>query len=279
VESSAHATISAASSAQSKAAVASVDSASSSGSRQPLTLSAPPAFATASSRSVATPSKSALTSHSDISKRAGGVTVLSSAAATVSVPAASGSSVTVVPSNSIGLRVIDAFLTRAECELLLSICASSLYLRSIAGGRVTSNRTSNECNLSHLRHPIVAAVRARIAAATNSDVSRIEYVTVLKYKIGERFLSHYDSSGDRNPPRRSSLIVYLNDAEPDGGGETDFPLIGARFTPKCGMALTFFFFNYADGQRTHHIDGLHQSMPVRSGVKYALSAFILFDAE
>jgi hypothetical protein len=62
-------------------------------------------------------------------------------------------------------------------------------------------------------------------------------------------------------------MVYLNDTEPDGGGETHFPDAEVTVVPKAGTALLF----------DHHL--LHESRTLRSGVKYAVRSDVMFRRE
>jgi hypothetical protein len=210
-----------------------------------------------------------------------------SAAASSSAPVVSAPSAVVtppIPPNSIGLRVLPSFLTRGECDLLISLSHgpshSPLFARSLVGrphSYVSASRTSHSAVLRSSHHPLVGAVLARIAAATGATVGHLEgspAFDVLRYEVGERFDSHRDSTEGDAQPRRATMLIYLNDMPADAGGETRFPIIDVEFTPTCGTALTWS--NCSDRQTVHE-ESLHQSLTVRRGVKYAINVFVFFD--
>jgi hypothetical protein len=197
------------------------------------------------------------------------------AAASASTPTVDASSTVVI-----GLRVLPAFLTRAECETLISYSRLYVFSPSRVGHNGVyeydgSIRTSCSAALP-VSYPLVAAVRAKIAAAVGATSAHIENggLSLLRYDVGQRFNTHFDSSAAQARPRRASIIIYLNDAELDGGGETRFPHLDVEFTPTCGTAVTWLNMS---SRKSVYESSEHQSLPVKRGVKYAINMFILFD--
>ena len=94
-----------------------------------------------------------------------------------------------------------------------------------------------------------------------------ERLRCYEYEPGQRFAPHSDGAFVRNEHEQSwyTFMVYLNDAFE--GGETVFfvePEIVIK--PKIGMALFF----------QHPI--IHESSEIKSGVKYALRADLMYRA-
>jgi hypothetical protein len=207
----------------------------------------------------------------------------SSTAAYASKPIVSAPSTVVIPPNSIGLRVLPAFLTRDECATLIALSRSSGFEPSAVGasnqsGYVSKSRTSYSCALGSWRHPLIVAVRARIAAAVGASEAHIEGdgLQLLRYETGQKFSAHRDSYACNKNPRRASMLIYLNDMPADGGGETRFTQLDVQFTPTCGTALTWL--NCSD-RETVLESSEHQSLSVKRGVKYVVNEFIFFDVE
>ncbi|MCA9637634.1 MAG: 2OG-Fe(II) oxygenase [Myxococcales bacterium] len=87
-----------------------------------------------------------------------------------------------------------------------------------------------------------------------------------RYGPGERHGAHWDSVVELDDGRRSllTLVFYLN--EGFVGGDTDFPELGKRITPRLGRALLF----------QHRI--LHRACEVEEGEKFVLRTDIFYRA-
>jgi prolyl 4-hydroxylase len=85
-----------------------------------------------------------------------------------------------------------------------------------------------------------------------------------RYGPGERHGAHWDTVVELEDGVRSlvTLVFYLNDDF--SGGETDFPELGQRITPKAGRALLF----------QHRI--LHEASEVTAGEKLVLRTDVLY---
>jgi prolyl 4-hydroxylase len=85
-----------------------------------------------------------------------------------------------------------------------------------------------------------------------------------RYGPGERHGAHWDTVVHLEGGVRSlvTLVFYLNDDF--NGGETDFPELSQRVTPRAGRALLF----------QHRI--LHEATEVRAGEKFVLRTDILY---
>ena len=80
---------------------------------------------------------------------------------------------------------------------------------------------------------------------------------LLKYSIGDFFITHTDSS--RRYPRQVSAVYYVNDNYI--GGQLSFPYIGLTIKPKAGELVIFPSTNLFS----------HQAEPVTDGIKYSLA--------
>lgn len=88
-------------------------------------------------------------------------------------------------------------------------------------------------------------------------------VFCLRYCSGDYFPIHTDGPYQRGFAVRSlSLLVYLNDNFE--GGATNFPDSQLCIVPKAGRAVCF-----------EHSER-HEGLPVVSGIKYALYAFVVY---
>lgn len=89
---------------------------------------------------------------------------------------------------------------------------------------------------------------------------------VYRYAPGEHHSTHWDTvvELDDDVSSRITLVFYLNDDFT--GGETDFPELKKRITPRRGRALLF----------QHRV--LHTALPVETGAKYVLRTDLLYSA-
>jgi predicted 2-oxoglutarate/Fe(II)-dependent dioxygenase YbiX len=93
------------------------------------------------------------------------------------------------------------------------------------------------------------------------EVFRVSPVRLLSYGMGGVVEVHRDALADFARWRRYTVLAYLNDDFE--GGETQFPLHDLNVCPAAGKGVIFpsYF--------------LHQVLPMRSGRKFVLSAFLM----
>jgi len=153
--------------------------------------------------------------------------------------------------------------------------------RATGESDTSSARTCSSC---HFRRPesdlMLAIVRDRIAKAAGTQMDAMEVPYVLHYLPGQEFQPHFDIVINPDAPdyaqqlakggqRVLTFLVYLNDDYE--GGETEFPVLGARWKGRKGEAL--FFWNVApDGALDERT--LHAGVPVTRGEKWMLSQWI-----
>src|SRR5690606_31713770 len=99
-----------------------------------------------------------------------------------------------------------------------------------------------------------------------------EPLSLLRYQPGQEYRPHRDylspsslatPEGRRLGQRTHTVFVYLGDV--GRGGETDFPDLGVRISPKRGRAVMFSNID-ADGRPDPR--SLHAGMPVIEGEKW-----------
>lgn len=121
-------------------------------------------------------------------------------------------------------------------------------------------------------------LQLRLANAAQLPLSNAEPLILLRYQPGQEYRPHRDHL----PPSRyvaleaggagqrlRTVIAYLN--EPASGGETLFPLLGQRITPRTGHVLRF---DNIDGDNRPIGDSLHAGAPVNQGLKWICTLWI-----
>ena len=121
-------------------------------------------------------------------------------------------------------------------------------------------------------------VRQIIAEKTGTKVEQQEEpISIIKYEVGGEYKPHpdyYDSleAIRKNPEkgnRWKTAILYLNDDYE--GGETHFPNWDVKVKGKAGELVTWTNINK---DRSPNTDTLHAGLPVTSGTKYIVVAWI-----
>ena len=172
------------------------------------------------------------------------------------------------------LYTADDFLSAAECAEIVALIRGELRPSTISAppgsGYDNAFRTSRTCDLADTL-PAVARLDAKICAAIGFDKSLAEPTQGQHYEIGQVFKTHTDFfkpyelerfyMGDLGQ-RTWTFMIYLNDVE--RGGETEFPDIGLKVTPKLGRAVVW---NNLLRSGQGNPATRHQSLPVEAGTK------------
>ncbi|XP_060175994.1 probable prolyl 4-hydroxylase 9 [Lycium barbarum] len=187
------------------------------------------------------------------------------------------------------------FATAEQCHSIIQMAKpklkpSSLALRKGETEESTKGvRTSSGTFISASddRTGILASVEIKIAKATMIPRSHGEAFNVLRYELGQRYVSHYDAFnpaeyGPQKSQRIASFLLYLSDVEE--GGETMFPLengsnkgydygacTGLKVKPRQGDGLLFYSV-FPNG--TIDKASLHGSCPVIKGEKWVATKWI-----
>ncbi|XAR52903.1 Procollagen-proline dioxygenase [Bertholletia excelsa] len=189
------------------------------------------------------------------------------------------------------------FATAEQCEGIIKIAKSKLKPSSLAlrKGETTEStkgiRTSSGTFLTASKDKtgILEFIEKKIARATMIPRSHGEAFNILRYEIGQRYVSHYDAFnpaeyGPQKSQRMASFLLYLSDVEE--GGETMFPFengenmgvgydyqkcIGLKVKPRRGDGLLFYSL-FPNG--TIDKKSLHGSCPVIKGEKWVATKWL-----
>lgn len=189
------------------------------------------------------------------------------------------------------------FATPEQCENIIQMAKSKLKPSSLAlrkGETAESTKgirtsTGTFMSASEDTTGTLEEVEQKIARATMFPRSHGEAFNILRYEIGQRYVSHYDAFnpaeyGTQKSQRIASFLLYLSDVEE--GGETMFPYengsnmgtgydyekcIGLKVKPRKGDGLLFYSL-YLNG--TIDKTSLHGSCPVIKGEKWVATKWI-----
>ncbi|KAL3621093.1 putative prolyl 4-hydroxylase 9 [Castilleja foliolosa] len=203
------------------------------------------------------------------------------------------------------------FATDEQCQSVIQMAKrklkpSSLALRKGETAESTKGvRTSSGAfiSASEDKTGVLESIERKIARATMlprshgelsiseiySNITILQAFNVLRYEVGQRYVSHYDSFdpavyGPQKSQRIASFLLYLSDVEE--GGETMFPFengsnmnigynykscIGLKVRPRRGDGLLF----YSEfPNKTLDKTSLHGSCLVVKGEKWVATKWI-----
>ncbi|MET0309098.1 MAG: 2OG-Fe(II) oxygenase [Sphingomonas sp.] len=167
------------------------------------------------------------------------------------------------------------FCTPAECAHIASVAAPLLQPATVfdpASGRMVPHpiRSSDNAPIGPTNESLVVqAINRRVAAATATDVTQGEPLTVLRYGPGQQYRPHLDTLPNPANQRIRTAILYLNHAYT--GGETVFPLLDLKITPGTGDLLVF---DNVDPQGAPDPLSRHAGLPVTGGTKWIATRWI-----
>ena len=171
------------------------------------------------------------------------------------------------------LYIADDFLSPGECAQIVELIGAALRPSTISspvGAYDQGFRTSRTCDLAD-SEPAVAALNEKISRAIGFDHALAEYTQGQHYEVGQVFKTHTDFfkpyelerfSTESLGQRTWTFMIYLN--EPEGGGETHFPDLDLKVTPKRGRAVIW---NNLHPTGEGNQQTRHQSLPVTAGTK------------
>jgi prolyl 4-hydroxylase len=181
------------------------------------------------------------------------------------------------------IRVYDDGIEAPLCQQMIQSFAglSRFHVRNGRGVRTgLENSAWTELNVTRLSdQAFLHLFRTKIDAAVeryNRDIGltipvpqarTISELVIKRYSPGgdERFQVHFDAI-HQFAHRYLVLLWYLNDVAE--GGETTFPQLEVSIAPRAGRLLMF----------PPNWQYQHEGTPPRSGDKYILSTYLLFNA-
>ena len=181
---------------------------------------------------------------------------------------------------------IDNILTNEECDYIINDAKDKLYKSTVMSidknGKYIdvkdTSRTSNHTFLENNLHKnIIEKAEKLISKYSKHHINKkqFEQIQVVRYKPAQEYKEHYDICHPTqaykeqlkacqedfkkfNSVRYATIIFYLNDGF--NGGETYFPNINKKITPKKGKALIFFNCTYnKDTSKTGLCDIINDS--------------------
>ena len=183
------------------------------------------------------------------------------------------------------VRVFRQFVSPGVCDWVRRSSADRLISTAVngadgAGDRALEMRTATGAGYALLDTDVVLAlVRARIAAATQTPVRQFEPTNVLSYEVGQEYRPHFDFFNTdiahfarivaAQGQRSLTFLIYLNDDY--HGGETTFPRLDYALKARAGDALMF---HNVDETGTPDPRTLHAGAPTTRGRKWLLSQWI-----
>lgn len=169
---------------------------------------------------------------------------------------------------------IHDFIAKTEANEIISHVTS--WRRSIAGDGVQTARTSDTswCDERCMKNPHIRRVHYKTEKMFNIPLINAEYMQILRYKENQKYDEHHDQNSPRASawgPRTYTALFYLCDNFT--GGETYFPSLDIKITPKTGDVLVWPSVidhdTYKRDNRTYHA-----SLPVITGTKYAANFWV-----
>lgn len=181
-----------------------------------------------------------------------------------------------LPVGEADMFVVRDFLTPEECSGLIELIESNRVPSGILGDEhIPGFRTSDSSNFDR-NHPLVAAVDLKINGLLGLQPEHGETSQGQRYDIGQEFKAHHDffytdqgyyrAEAQMGGQRTWTAMVFLNEVE--SGGQTFFPEVNIRITPRPGNLLAW---NNMDQTGAPNRYTLHQGCPVAAGVKYIIT--------
>eukprot|EP01062_Namystynia_karyoxenos_P020431 TRINITY_DN17739_c1_g2_i1.p1 TRINITY_DN17739_c1_g2~~TRINITY_DN17739_c1_g2_i1.p1 ORF type:complete len:1031 (+),score=195.52 TRINITY_DN17739_c1_g2_i1:96-3095(+) len=186
----------------------------------------------------------------------------------------------------------DRFLTPEEVAHFTAVASEARFEPSFTdktasggGGRlVDRDRTSTfaALPLGPAADPVAASVAARAAGLIGLPATHVEPLQLVRYEDGQEFGLHHDAgcyypecgrvAADLPGKRRLlTVFIYLTTAPQDGGGETEFPVLGLRIPPQAGFAAAWANLT-ANGEADPRV--VHRACPVRGHLKLGINAWV-----
>ena len=174
---------------------------------------------------------------------------------------------------------VDQFVSAGECaHLMAQAQARFAPAREATRERLSGEQTAFSGDAAVFYIPdcdaVVRNIERRIAAAFDLPATRVEPLSVLRYRLQDRYVPHTDyfdaarlennrRHGDNSGQRIASFLVYLR--APEQGGETHYLKLNRKIAGRPRMALCHF--NLTSGGAPDAMT-LHTGEPVRKGEKW-----------
>ena len=169
----------------------------------------------------------------------------------------------------------NVIITENDCINIINLAKNSGLTNSTVTTGVPNFRTSQLCSFNYGSNTLVDNIYHRVSDIVNLPIENIEPIQVNRYCEGQYFLPHFDFLPhelivDTGGQRLFTFLLYLN--SDFIGGQTRFPNIDVIIQPNTGQALAWR--NCLSDSNLIDHNFLHESMPVSSGEKWILVAWI-----
>lgn len=177
------------------------------------------------------------------------------------------------------IRILDTFLSEQECSEIISYCIernsfkqSMVYNLSDLKGKDMKNtniyskdRTSS--NMALKGYGKLNELYHKLCLAFSCSRNQLEPINCIRYEKNQQFKYHHDFilGGDRI----YTAVIYLNNDF--NGGELRFPEIDMTYKSNTGSCIIF---RNIDENQNVIPESMHGSLPIVSGVKYAIPVFM-----
>ncbi|CAE8705172.1 unnamed protein product [Polarella glacialis] len=179
------------------------------------------------------------------------------------------------------LAVVPNFLTDSEVAHLLELARQSWAPSEVddivderqphavaAQGilrRSAKHRTSDSYVLEEGQTETLRQIEKRLCHLVGMKLETLERLAMVKYAPGQFFKVHHDGGY-----RPWTVFVYLNDLPAGAEGETHFPALQLRVTPRKGCAVMWPN-SGPDGKADPRL--VHQGLPPTTGMKFGVNCF------
>ena len=180
------------------------------------------------------------------------------------------------------LDIVPSFLSEVECNYLMSFSKKYFKKSEVSHGdasmEIKEERHSESAFLlDQFEDEKISKIKEKIADYTNTSINNQEIIQVTKYTSGGYYKAHYDHSESlyQNDisrlagPRVLTCLIYLNDKFK--GGETIFPKMGVKLTPRVGTMIVFKNVDLEDCVIDY---SLHSANPIENGEKWVCNQWI-----
>ncbi|HKT32864.1 MAG TPA: hypothetical protein VJS89_10330 [Gammaproteobacteria bacterium] len=149
---------------------------------------------------------------------------------------------------------VDEFVSKVECAHFMALAQARFApAREATYERLSGEQTAFSGDAAVFYIPdcdaVVRNIERRIAAAFNLTAAHVEPLSVLRYRLQDRYAAHTDyfdaarlennrRHGDYSGQRTASFLVYLR--APEQGGETHYLKINKKIVGRPRMALCHF---------------------------------------
>ena len=181
-----------------------------------------------------------------------------------------------ISSNRLQLYVLDDFLSKNECDMLIKIIKMDLRPSLTTTGK-SYYRTSETSDLTATKYQeFVEYTELKISQLVQIPIEYSERIQGQCYQVGQEFKEHTDWFNPRlqeyqdnclvQGNRTWTVMIYLNDVE-EGGG-THFKNIDHTFKAKRGQAVIW---NNLLENGTVNPQTIHAGLPVKKGEKLIIT--------